>query len=333
MSDIEPSYPWLQASWSQLCQYIEQDRIPQALLLVGNSGIGKQVLASYFSQSVLCESPLSSDGYCGTCQRCLLFAAETHPDYLFIEPSEPNKAIGISVIRELTVTLSLKPQYEGYRMVVINHADQLSHASANAFLKYLEEPTERTCLILIADKPNKLPATIRSRCQMVVIPRVVNHDVLLSWWEQHGILENQALLLKLSQGVPLLAKKFAKGHLLADRQLYFSQWLKLAQHEESYLLMAEKWSKLGAAELDLLLTWLISWAVDMIKLSATGQTSGVHNIDLLVGLKEAAVKLELKSIYQYYDLLLLSQKRLDVSLNKQLILEEVLIRWVLLNSR
>ncbi|MCK5829361.1 MAG: DNA polymerase III subunit delta' [Methylococcales bacterium] len=333
MSDIQQSFPWLKASWSQLNRYISLNRVPQALLIVGNKGMGKQQLTSYFSQSLLCHTPLSNGTYCGECQSCLLFDAQTHPDYINIEPEESGKVIGIDIIRQLISSLALKPQYEGYRIVVINPADSLNNASANAFLKYLEEPTERTLIILLTNKPNKLPATIRSRCQKLVIPPVEDNELLKIWSEHNGLSENRKLLLNLSQGAPLLAKQFSESVLLKDRSDSFNQWFKISHSESNLIVTAEQWSKLAIDEARILIMWVISWVVDIIKLSYKSDPSSLYNPDLAISLQEIAVKLDLKSMYQYYDFLLLSQQRLDTQLNKQLIFEEILIQWSKLNGR
>ncbi len=333
MNGIQQSFPWLQASWLQLCNYIDQKRIPQALLITGVNGLGKQQLANCYAQTLLCNAPQENGVCCGKCQSCLLFKADTHPDYLLIEPEEQGKSIGIAAIRKLTSILTLKPQYENYRVVIINPADSLNHASANAFLKYLEEPTERTCLILITDKPNKLPATIRSRCQKLFIPQVSNQESLETWWKQNGILDNQDLLFNLSQGAPLLAKQFYETNLLKERKDYFNHWIKLSTSKENFITVAEQWAKLDNTKISLLIVWIISWVVDAIKLTYVNQNINLYNPDLVTNLQEIAVKLDLKKMYKYYDFLLLSQQRLESQLNKQLVFEEILIQWSKLNSR
>lgn len=330
---IQESFPWLQDSWLQLSNYITQGRVPQALLIVGGKGIGKQQLTSFFSKSLLCSTPLPNGACCGECKSCLLYQAETHPDFVSVGPEATGKSIGISVIRQLISTLILKPQYDAYRVVVINPADSLNNASANAFLKYLEEPTERTCLILITNKPSSLPATIRSRCQKLLIPPVSDKTLLKTWWEQNGVLENEDLLFNLSQGAPLLAKQFSETDLLKVRMEYFNNWQQLASSDGNFVVVAEQWSKLGNTEISLLIVWIISWVVDMIKLRFANQAITLYNPDLSTSLQELAIKLELKNMYQYYDLVLLSQQRLGTQLNKQLIFEEILIQWLKLNGR
>ncbi len=331
MNAILQSLPWLQASWSQLERYIDQNRIPQALLVIGNKGLGKYKLIKHFSQSLLCSSPQPHGLFCGACQSCTLFKAQTHPDYIYIAPEEDGKAIGIDIIRQLTTKLALKPQFESYRMVVINSADSLNNASANAFLKYLEEPTERTCLILITDKPSKLPATIRSRCQKLQVA-VADTGLAKKWLKEQGVGENIDLLLKMAQGSPLQAKQLADNFVISFRQESFKQWLQVVNSKEIFISIAEQWSKLDKAVMDLLLFWLIGWTVDVIKLKCYPQINEIVNNDFLTDLQQLVDKLDLKKLYEYYDFLLLSRQRLDTQLNKQLMFEEILIHCSELNS-
>ena len=332
MNDIQQSLPWLQTNWTQLSNYISQNRIPQALLIVGKKGLGKLQLAEAFAQTLLCTSPRPNARACGKCQSCTLFNAQTHPDYSVIEPEEDGKAIGISAIRQLTARLVLKPQFESHRVVIINPADSLTNASANAFLKYLEEPTERTSLVLITDKPSTLPATITSRCQKLHLS-VPDETTGKAWLKQQGIIKDIDLLWMLSQGAPLLAKRFADNSTIELRTECFNNWSMLTHSAENLISIAEQWKKLDKTGIDLLLFWLISWVMDIIKLKYQQKPIKIVNQDLIINLQEIAGKLDLKHLYIYYDLLLLSQHRFGTQLNKQLMFEEILILWTKLNSR
>ena len=84
-------YPWQHESWQQLQSYVVQKRVPQALLLNGTLGIGKQRLAEQFAYALLCEKPLLDGLSCGQCGSCLLIKAQTHPDFMVIEPEEDAK--------------------------------------------------------------------------------------------------------------------------------------------------------------------------------------------------------------------------------------------------
>ena len=157
--------PWQLDLWTQLNDYKKQNRVPQALLINGAKGIGKLNLAELFAMSLLCQKPGSDGLACGNCKPCFLLTADSHPDLIKIYPEEAGKAITIGQIRLLLTQLNLKPQFDSYRVIIIHPAEQLNNAAANAFLKYLEEPTERTIVILVSNDLSIMPATILSRCQ------------------------------------------------------------------------------------------------------------------------------------------------------------------------
>lgn len=324
-------YPWQQALWQHLSGYLAQQRMPQALLITGAAGVGKRQLAEVFARAVMCHAPLSDYSACGVCQSCRLLAAQTHPDWLMIEPDEPGKAIGIDKIRQLLVKLALKPQFETQRVVLINPADQLNNASANAFLKCLEEPTTRTCLILVTEKPLRLPATIRSRCQTLNCA-VPEPSLAKQWLDQQGV-QNSDVLLSLAQGSPLMAKSYADNDMLTVRQHYFNDWVQVAEAQKNPILLAEQWQKPEALEPDVLMVWLQGWVMDMIKLAHGADEMPLQNPDLKKTLQALVKRLELKPLYAFYDSLLIALSQLSTPINKQLLLEQLLIRWSQLNTR
>lgn len=319
--------PWLKPNWEHLHSYITQKRIPQALLITGNRGLGKQYLASQFAFSLLCANPQSDGLYCGSCDSCKLLNAETHPDLINIQPEEVGKSITIAQIRNLITQLTLKPQFEAYRVVIVSPADQMNHAAANAFLKCLEEPTERTLIILITDKPAKLPATIVSRCQKLVI-NTPARETTLAWLKQQNVQENAELLFGLARGAPLLAQQYADEGYTGMRHECFKSWMGIARRQRNPVMIAEDWYKLPESPL---LFWITSWIIDLIKCSYSTNSENLYNPDLADSLKEMSQQLELKRVYKLYDLLLATRQRLDSPINKQLMFEEILIKWSEIN--
>ncbi|QPK63446.1 DNA polymerase III subunit delta' [Methylomonas sp. LL1] len=325
------AYPWQQTIWQHLSGYIEQQRIPQALLVVGSQGVGNSHLADVYARALLCHAPLADHSACGHCHGCKLCDARTHPDYLLIEPDEPGKGIGIDKIRRLIVNLALKPQFDAYRLVIIDPADRLNNAAANAFLKCLEEPTERTCLVLLTENPSRLPATIRSRCQTLHCPAPDKH-IAGRWLQQQGVPgQNVDLLLSLSQGAPLLAKQYAEQNFIDLRQTYFKTWVQVAEGKSNPVPVAEQWQKQDALDLKVLLAWMLGWVMDMIKFAHGADTRQLHNPDMKKSLQALAERLELTGLYPFYDSLLNAKSQLGTQINKQLMLEQLLIRWSQLN--
>jgi DNA polymerase-3 subunit delta' len=321
--------PWHRQQWQQWVQAIQQQRVPQALLISAHKGLGQYQLVTQFAQTLLCSDRLDNGYYCQKCPSCLLFNVGTHPDWLLISPEEDKKIIGIDAIRQLVNKLTLKPQFESYRVVLIHPAEQLNHAAANGFLKCLEEPNERTCIILLAEKPSRLPATIRSRCQKMIlsIPALA---VAKAWLHEQQITENTDVLLSLAQGAPLLAKDYASDPFIKNRLPCFQAWLKVGQAELNPVILAEQWYKY---DLNQLLFWQIGWISDMIKYRYQKEPHNLYHADLKITLQTLAWKLNLKSLYQFYDLLVNRLQKIDTPINKQLLCEELLIHWATLNSK
>ncbi|MGZ8903554.1 MAG: DNA polymerase III subunit delta' [Methylobacter sp.] len=324
---LEPLLPWQQQNWNHLCNYRLQKRIPQALLITGHKGLGKLQLAHQFAFSLLCEKPQASGLCCGHCHSCLLLNAGTHPDLIQIMPDEPGKPITIDQIRNLITQLTLKPQFDYHRVVVINPADLMNIKSANAFLKCLEEPTERTIIVLITDKPTYLPATIVSRCQKLSIT-APDKQTVLTWLKQQTSQDNAELLLSLAQDAPLLALNYGNNGNITVRNNCFNTWIAIAQQRSHPVVIAENWYKLPESPL---IFWITSWIIDLIKCSYQAKPNSLYNPDLFESLQKLSQKLDLKALYKLYDLLLITRQRLDTQINKHIMYEEILIQWAEIN--
>lgn len=321
--------PWQQKNWVLLYSYIKQKRIPQALLITGTGGLGKHSLAKQFAHSLLCSKPQDGGSCCGRCNSCLLVKADTHPDLIHIQPDEEKKTISINQIRNVLADTYLKPQFETHRVIIISPADVMTASAANAFLKCLEEPGERTVFILISDKPNKLPATIVSRCQRLSIT-FPETQVLYEWLKGQGIGHNQETLLNLVKGSILKTQQLSDDGLLKQRTDCFNDWLTLANHTGHPAVISEKWQKLPETEL---INWLISWVTDLIKCACGINRELLSNQDLIKSLQSVSQQLELKGLYGLYDRLLSSRQQLGTQINFQIMIEEILVQWQELSER
>jgi len=323
---------WQQKNADLLLVYLQQQRIPQALLLIGEDGLGIQQLAEYFIANLLCQNPKEKGGFCEQCTNCRLLIADTHPDIQTITPTENKNSISVEQIRQLIDQLQLKPQFEGYRVIIINPADKLNINSANAFLKYLEEPTERTLLILITDNPSNLPATITSRCQRITLLKP-DEETACNWLQiQQPQLEAETIkiLVRLAQNAPYLALSFAKDNTLALRNECFNNWQALAKHQIHPLTVAETWQKLPETNL---LFWISSWLTDIVKCHFNVKAEDLYNPDLYKSLHQLSKNIEPKKVFLLYDLLLNNKLLIQKNINKQLMFEELLIKWVNLNQK
>jgi DNA polymerase-3 subunit delta' len=206
LPEVSAPLPWQARDWSHLNQQLADRKLPHALLLVGNEYTGKARLAMALSRLLLCHQ--SSGGLnCGHCHACQLSASGNHGDFRWLQPEEKSRVIKIDQVRSV-VEFSNKTAGLGQRkVVVIAPADSMNVNAANALLKSLEEPAADTYLLLVCHRLHSLPATVRSRCQIVKLA-VPDGQQCLAWLDQTTRERAQSEhLLALADGRPLLAER------------------------------------------------------------------------------------------------------------------------------
>ncbi len=324
--------PWHKPYWQQLRQYVSQQRLPQALLITGKPGLGKKHLAQQFAASLLCTQPGENGLACGQCRDCRLVSAATHPDLIHLKRIEDKTSISVDQIRTLIAQTSLKPQFDGYRIILIDPADALNANAANAFLKYLEEPTERTLVVLLTAMPGKLPATITSRCQKLNLA-TPGRELACAWLKrQQPALDEQAAekIVYLAKSAPLLALAFASNGVLAIHDDCFQAWLELANQKTHPVMVAEQWQKWADKPI---LSWFADWLVDLLKCRSKAPAQKLNNPHLYKSLSALSeCPLNPRKVYILYDLVLENLRRQHTPINKQLMFEELLIHWARLND-
>lgn len=326
MNDQPADYPWLEPVWDALCSHRETGRIPQSLLIHGAAGLGKAEIAVRFAQTLLCTA--SQVDACGQCHSCRLFAAGSHPDYQYVAPEDPGKAIRVDAIRKLINDLTLKPQYSGYRVFIIDQADQMNLSSANALLKTLEEPAEKTLLLLITERPSRLPPTILSRCQKLMI-RGPRTEEAKRWLQARHPGCDAEVLLSASGGSPLRALALVDRDDVKRRQQVFEEFIGVLRHRQDPVIVAERWQ---AEPLAQCIDWVMSWVADLARLAAATPSVRLRNPDLGPILRESVAIVDPRSLSDYWDHLLRCRRALEGQANRQLLVEEALIRASRLRS-
>jgi DNA polymerase III delta' subunit len=149
-----------------LKESVRNGRIFSNYLFVGPESSGKREAAKNFAKAINCMNP--KDGKpCGACVSCKKIDKEIHPDVFFVETKGASSSIGIDRIREIIEKANLKPYEAKSKVFIINNAHSMNEASANAFLKTLEEPLENTVFILISRSKDLLLPTIVSRSHVI----------------------------------------------------------------------------------------------------------------------------------------------------------------------
>lgn len=312
--------PWQSELVALLQASRERNALPHALVLTGACDLEKKQFAEAFSAILLCHSP-KKDQACGVCHGCRLMLAKSHPDFLLIEPEQ--SIIKVDQIREMVSQSQETAMQGGMKVIVIYPAHAMNMSAANALLKTLEEPAPNTILILISNQSARMPATIMSRCQKIIF-KVPPHAVAVTWLRE-SLSEGAPidLLLKLADGAPMKAVSLVEQ--LPIRQTIYDGLVALGQGEADPLEMASQWQ-----EYDMLIAmrFILSWLRDFLCCQLVEGESQLINHDY----HDAFLKFKKVSndkILAYYDLV--KQKYTSMlhlqNLNKQLLLEELLIQW------
>lgn len=240
--------PWNLDAWANLSERRRRGALPHAILLAGPGGLGKRAFAEAFASALLCESPRENGFACAECRACRLVAAGTHPDLVRIrfelrDDGKPRTELTVDQMRSLGERLALTAQFGGAQIALIDPADAMNHAASNALLKTLEEPTPGTIIVLVADSPSRLSATIRSRCQRIEF-RVPDSKAALQWLAARGVGGRHAAeALDASDGNPGLALDWAQGEAMKLRLDVAKDLRELNAGVSAAFDVAQRWSR------------------------------------------------------------------------------------------
>ncbi len=208
--------PWLAEPMAQLAHLANHQQLAHALLITGVPGIGKAVLSEALAHFLLCKQPVATAA-CGQCKSCLLLAAGNHADLLQLSPE--GSSIGVDEIRRLIDFTQGASQQQGNKVIVLPAVERLTEAAANALLKTLEEPPAGCYLVLQSSQPQRLKATLLSRCQRWQIP-ALNQQALTQWLASQTPGPLPPFMFAFSGGAPLKAlAMLANDHVATIEQI------------------------------------------------------------------------------------------------------------------
>lgn len=260
MSDI---YPWQRRQWETWINLAHSDRLPHALLLYGNSGIGIRDFVIHAAHSILCEHAEAAQKPCGRCRACRLLAAGTHPDYCPAEAQK--KEIQIDQVLRLIAFLQLERQYRQYRLVVIPEIDKLNYSAANALLKILEEPPPWALILAGTENLSRLPATIRSRFQKMRFP--LPGEEAEGWLAEKLGCDRQQARQKLRrynmQALVALAESASGKEEKDSYESFHADFVAYIQGRVSLTRMAEEWQGVAPERIQ---NWLLRELHSALKL-------------------------------------------------------------------
>lgn len=156
-----------------LLNALKSGRIPQAVLFTGTRGVGKTSSARIFAKSLRC--PNATDFIpCNTCETCIGITNGSSIDVMEIDGASNN---GVDAIRELRDSVAYMPASGKYKIYIIDEVHMLSNSAFNALLKTLEEPPAHVIFVFATTEPQKIPATILSRCQRYDFKKISSKNI------------------------------------------------------------------------------------------------------------------------------------------------------------
>jgi len=167
-----------------LTNQLRRGQISHAYLFCGTRGTGKTTTAKIFARAVNCPSSVETGEPCNDCDTCKDILADRNLNVIEIDAASNN---GVDNIRDLREEVKYPPSQGAYKVYIIDEVHMLTTAAFNALLKTLEEPPDHVIFILATTDPQKIPATILSRCQRYDFKRITRQGMVSAL---HKIMES-----------------------------------------------------------------------------------------------------------------------------------------------
>lgn len=197
----------------------EGARPAHAYLFVGPAGVGKAAVARRFAASLLCpDGGHPPDADCSVCRRV---ESGVHPDLILVEASGAT-SLGVDQARETVATANLTPVEGQRKVIVLEDAGLMTDSAANALLKTLEEPTDSTVFVLVAESEEDFPPTVGSRCRTIHFSRVPHAELSAALAQYAG--DHSEQVATIAGGRPGLALTLATEPTVAD---FRHRWLQV----------------------------------------------------------------------------------------------------------
>ncbi|MFZ5354225.1 MAG: DNA polymerase III subunit delta' [Bacillota bacterium] len=153
---------------------VMEDKAANGYIFYGPEGCGKKLTAFVFALALNCRS---QDGEipCERCSSCIKFNTGNHPNIKVVKPT--GASIKIKQIRDVINEVSKTSFESGFKIIIIDKAEKMTHEAQDAFLKTLEEPPVNTVFMLLVENHHSLLQTVVSRCQVFPLKRVKHNDI------------------------------------------------------------------------------------------------------------------------------------------------------------
>ncbi len=318
-----------------LRRHLATSRVPNAILFAGTEGVGKRLFALELAKAFVCRNKTNDEG-CGTCPACTRSGhfelprdddREALKKVIFSNHADVgmviayNRFILVEAIRDLEKEAYFRPYEGNARFFLIDEADKINDAAANALLKTLEEPASTSHIILITSRPDSLLPTIRSRCQTVRFAPVETEKI-----EQFLIGERKQPAADAKLNARLAFGSVGRAlsielEKLRERRETLLRVLQDAIENNDRVSLLQTAEKLNDAKnkdnfednLEILLTMIR----DVWTLALSGDYEKIINIDLATELGRLAGVAETRRLAGWIDEIELLRESLAVNINRK----------------
>jgi len=206
------SFPfWLIEPLGNINQRLQRNKLPHAMLVHAPPGSGKRFFTEALVARLMCDASFNFDPVsdqsqlpplaCGNCAACAQLRTGNQIDFKVVRPGEDSRIIKVEQVRDFTDWLSrTSRRADAFRVGVVDSVDDMNRSSANALLKTLEEPAVASKIIVIANWPRSIPATITSRCMLVPVS-ATPADRAARWLAANGVDDPESCLRQ-AHGAP-----------------------------------------------------------------------------------------------------------------------------------
>ena len=257
---------------------LTRGRLHHAYLFVGPEGIGKRTLAIGLAKAVHCNE--SAGNFCGSCINCRRIADGNHPDVRIIEPLAGKKEISIQQVREFERELNYSSFTGQRKIIIVDPATLMNLSSQNALLKTLEEPPEKSLIILIASSAGGLLPTLRSRCLRISFAPLARREVVQYLTKQGTTGDEAEFLAAMSMGSIGAALSLNKEAFVEKRRIWAG--ILGALQAGDYQAAVNAAETLAGNRDDTLkfLAWAQSWFRDLLVYGVGHDSGELVNVDM-----------------------------------------------------
>lgn len=223
----------------QFLSLVKNKKIPHAIILEGDKGLGKSTFAKLLSKLFLCSS--FKDAFCDECSNCNKIEKDIHPDIIYPETSGTLNTYSVATVRKIREDAFILPNEAPFKIYTFKDADNMNSSSQNSLLKVLEEPPSHVIFIFTCKNRHSFLETILSRAQVFPL-EPVDLNLLKSYLKRNfNNLDDKKLenIVELSKGnVGFCLKKISEANKNETNLLAQDIVKALCTKNESKLLFA-----------------------------------------------------------------------------------------------